>query len=181
MLMKALTPREEANWIAGSNLHCPKIKLNIQHSFELGNISQKKTPFFGHCPNWGGNAPCPNWSWHLKVKQLPKLRAGGCGWGWRGVTLAMLKERMFSSGKFSLTLQKKINPNRESQKGGAGQQRPMLWRTGPRGESPPTSSEIHIEGHNNGFFQKPLKIWGLWPFKTRPSKDMIIYVLVLRQ
>ena len=53
-------------------------------------------------------------------------------------------------GKCSLTLQKKINPNRESQKGGAGQQRPMLWRTGPRGESPHTSSEIHIEGHNNG-------------------------------
>ena len=67
MLMKALTPplpREEANWIAGSNLHCPKIKLNNQYSFELGMISQKKTPFLlgiAHIREGeGGGAPCPN-------------------------------------------------------------------------------------------------------------------------
>ena len=129
----------------------------------------------GHCPNLEGGRPMSNLIFTLFQKQkLPKLCAEGGG------ILAMLKEKMFFSGKSSFTLQKKINPNRESQKGGASQQRPMLWRTGPRGESPHTSSEIHIEGHSYSFHQKPLKIWGLWPCKTRPSKECksLIWILI---
>ena len=68
--MKALTPplpREEANWIAGSNLHCPKIKSNNQHSFELGMISQKKKhPFFWALPKGAG-------SFHIHRKTMKEL------------------------------------------------------------------------------------------------------------
>ena len=55
--MKALTPPlpgGEPNWIA----------LNNQYSFELGMISQKKTPFLLGIAKIregeGGGAPCPN-------------------------------------------------------------------------------------------------------------------------
>ena len=94
--MKALTPPlpgEEANWIAGSNLHCPKIKLNIQHSFELGKISQKKLPFLDIAQFGRGKG---KFILTLKSETVAKI-----------VTLAVLKERMFFLGSFPLHCKRK--------------------------------------------------------------------------